>query len=263
MEQRLDVLTQRLDRLSRENRRYRRVAVGALILGCAALLMGQVAPPGVADEVRARRFLLVDDRGGTRAALTVAPDGTALFIVADGSRRPRVSLTVGTSGAPSLAVYDGRGHRRATLGVDGGDAPFLLLADGEERGLATLGVTADGGASLTFSDTAARRRLVAGLITGEPTVALTDAGGKGGVRLAVDGDAPRLGLADTSGDDRLWLALRRDSPVLQFFDRNRLARSGLTTINDDAGIAVMSEGGGSKPGLVLYDKDKKIVWSAP
>ena len=90
MEQRLDVLTQRLDRLSRENRRYRRVAVGALILGCAALLMGQVAPPGVADEVRARRFLLVDDRGGTRAALTVAPDG---------SSRPRSHSSPSTTAA--------------------------------------------------------------------------------------------------------------------------------------------------------------------
>jgi hypothetical protein len=38
---------------------------------------------------------------------------------------------------------------------------------------------------------------------------------------------------------------------------------GLTTFNDEAGIAVMSEGGGGRPGLVLYDKDKKIIWSAP
>ena len=86
---------------------------------------------------------------------------------------------------------------------------------------------------------------------------------KGGVALTTESGVPRLALKDSDGRDRLWVALRLNSPAIQFLNPGGLARSGITTFNEDGGVAVISEAGGSSPGLVLYGKDRNVVWSAP
>jgi hypothetical protein len=87
--------------------------------------------------------------------------------------------------------------------------------------------------------------------------------GKGGVTLTTEDAVPRLSLKDADGRDRLWVALRLGSPAVQFLNPAGLARTGLTTFNDDGGLAVISDAGGASPGLVLYGKDRTVVWSAP
>ena len=77
------------------------------------------------------------------------------------------------------------------------------------------------------------------------------------------GLVPRLALSDGAGGDRLWLAVRLGSPVLQFLDPGGVARTGLTTFNDDTGVAVISATDRSKPGLVLLGNDRSVVWSVP
>ena len=194
MNEQIEILTQRLDRVERHNRAYRRVGAALLILGGAVLLLNQAPAAAAKDEVRARSFVLVDAKGTQRAALGIAKNGDA---------------------------------------------------------------------TLSFYDKEARSRLTVGILDDEPTMFLTDQNRKAGVMLATDADTPRLVLVDKTGRERVWVAVRADSPVLQFFDKNRVARSGLTTFNDDTGVSIMSEGGGGKPGVVLYDKERKIVWSAP
>jgi hypothetical protein len=86
---------------------------------------------------------------------------------------------------------------------------------------------------------------------------------RGGAALTTEGAVPRLSLQDAEGRDRLWVALRLGSPAVQFLNPAGLARSGLTTFNEDGGVAVISDAGGASPGLVLYGKERNIVWSAP
>jgi hypothetical protein len=86
---------------------------------------------------------------------------------------------------------------------------------------------------------------------------------RGGATLTTEGGSPRLALKDAEGRDRLWVALRLGSPAVQFLNPAGLARSGLTSFNDDGGVAVISDAGGASPGLVLYGKERSIVWSAP
>ena len=264
MEESGDRFGRELEHLRRQARWHRRIGITALTLVAAAFVMGQAVPPGLVDEIRAKRLLLVDDEGGTRGALALGPDGSVLFILADGSRKPRTVLSVGPDGAPSLAVYDAEGRRRAALGVDRDGVPALTLTDRDgARPAVAMSVAQEGSARLVFSDAGQRHRLVVGMSDGDPTLILTGEEGKRGVALAVDAESPRLALADRNGTERLWVAIRRDSPVLQFFDDTRVARTGLTTMNADTGIAVLSEASGSTPGLVLYDKDRKVAWSAP
>jgi hypothetical protein len=93
-------------------------------------------------------------------------------------------------------------------------------------------------------------------------VSVHDAG-KGAVQLVNDGLGPRLAVSDSSGSDRAWLAVRLNSPALQFLDPKGIARSGITTINDDSGLAVISGTDGSRPGLVLMGDKRSVIWSAP
>jgi hypothetical protein len=61
----LEDLTRRLDRIERETRRWR---AGSLIAVCAAFLLG-AASVGPSDEIRAKRFVSVDDAGRPRLEL--------------------------------------------------------------------------------------------------------------------------------------------------------------------------------------------------
>lgn len=70
-------LTHRIERLEREARRWRCAAVflGG-VLGIVGLLGATAAGPvPVAEEIRARRFVLVDEAGQQRAYLAMEPAG--------------------------------------------------------------------------------------------------------------------------------------------------------------------------------------------
>ncbi len=220
---------------------HRRALVMLVTLGLGMVLMGQAPGPASPEQVRAQRFVLADGAGTTRGTWSLEPDGTALFQLADGQRRARASLSVGPEGATALRLYDDAGNRRAVLGSD---------ASGSSVALELL-------------DPRGPQRLALGLGAGGASVVLLAPDGKRAARLAVGDESPRLALSDKQGIDRLWVALRADSPAIQFFDGGRVARSGLTTFNDERGVAVVSESDATSHGLILYGKNRDVVWSAP
>jgi hypothetical protein len=196
LSERMDALAERLERVSRQNLRYRRAALGAVVAAAAVTTMGQAPVNRAPGEVRAQRFVLVDASGATRATLGVASDGSTRLELSDAAQRPRIAAT-----------------------VSGEVASLSVVAPGDNR----LGTA-----------------------------------------LTVDRVTSRLSLSDGTGTDRLWVAIRRQSPVVQFLDQKGAPRTGLVTINDDTGLAVVSQStGASVPGLVLYGKDMDVVWSAP
>jgi hypothetical protein len=142
-------------------------------------------------------------------------------------------------------------------------ASRIVLTDsaGAERG--TLGVEADGAAALRLRDASGSERLAVLVAASGPSIALFEPDRKLAAKLLVEGSVPRLALSDRTGSDRLWIAMRMGSPAVQFLGPDGVARSGLVTMNDDTGIAVVSGASGATPGLALYDKDRKVVWSAP
>jgi len=142
-------------------------------------------------------------------------------------------------------------------------ATKIVLADpaGAVRG--TFGVEADGTVALRLSDAAGVERLATAVSAADPSISLFGGDRKTAAKLLVEGGVPRLALSDRTGTDRLWVAVRVGSPVVQFIAPDGVARCGLATMNDDTGIAVVSGATATVPGLVLYNKDRKIVWSAP
>jgi len=104
------------ERLTRLERKNRRLTLAVLLTGVAAALVvtvGMARTEAVPDAVRAHSFVLLDENGKVRAMLAVAKDG------------------------PGLRLSDENGKLRASLGVTE-DGPGLHLLDENGRGLRHL-----------------------------------------------------------------------------------------------------------------------------
>jgi hypothetical protein len=195
-------------------------------------------------------------RAAAAAAFLVAAAGGLAWAQgvtsAAGAPEVRASRIVLVREGRTLAALEpaaGGGARLAFFGA--GDGPRMVLQVG-----------ADGAPSLRLDGSAGDERI--GLrVTGDEARLSVRGRGKTEVTLANDGIAPRLAISDAQGADRVWLAVRLGSPVMQVLDPRGVARTGLTTFNDDSGLAVISGTDRSRPGLVLLGKDRSVVWSAP
>jgi hypothetical protein len=76
---------------------------------------GEASSGPVSDNVRARRFELVDAKGEVRAVLgTQADNGAPGFLVSDSAGRPRVALHVSPDDAPAFDLLDATGALACT-----------------------------------------------------------------------------------------------------------------------------------------------------
>ena len=134
VEQRLEKLEQEL---ATTKRRYRRLLTGGLatvsVIIALLSLMAQTRPSKVQQEVRAREFTLVNERGDIRAVLGEidGEPGLGLFD-SNGQIRVLLNMTESTSrGRSMISLFDSRGKIRTLLSVTG-DEPGLSLYDSRE-----------------------------------------------------------------------------------------------------------------------------------
>ena len=112
----METIARRLDKVERENRRLKTAAVVALAVITAVVLMGQatskLAPPGKPGKVvGAEQFIVHDARGGVRAVLGTAPDGTVRLVLYDRGNpgETRVILSAGPERSPALSFSNKAG----------------------------------------------------------------------------------------------------------------------------------------------------------
>lgn len=125
-------VTERLDRLERDNRRLKRTR-DIILIGIAALLfMGHGAPaakPVVGDQIALRA-----PGGLIRGEMSVGGDGSVRFVLYDPNRTPRFEvLSPPPDGAPALTLYDKDWRRRASLRLDNDGTPHLELYGGDGK----------------------------------------------------------------------------------------------------------------------------------
>jgi hypothetical protein len=120
----------RLERLEKQNRRWKGAVLFVLLIFGTALSMGAAQPPAKVDppakvnrfeEVQAKRFLLLDNKGKVRADLVMSGFGQpALLLYGEkGTERisillekdgnPRISGVVHEEGAPVFQAWDSNG----------------------------------------------------------------------------------------------------------------------------------------------------------
>ena len=124
----LNTLTQRLDRLERENRRLKLAGAIRLLALAAVGAMGQVLPKAVPKVVEAEGFALLDAQGKLRAVLSTSGAGLALSLM-ELNRVPRANLALSSSGEAALSLVDLNAKRRIFLGIDTSGAPRLEFFD--------------------------------------------------------------------------------------------------------------------------------------
>ncbi len=266
----VQALMRRLERVEQDLRWWKRLggalAAVAILLAVVALLAQaqRVRPPVRADgartlgeigatipeEIRAKRFVVVDAAGKERAELGPGPQAgspTALRVYREDGSVGAVLFDLG------LAVYGKEGIPRAEVTMTA-DGPSLRLSDVSERGSkarVSLAVPAPGGASLSLD--------------GDSAV-LALKGDKGGVHLFFDqgGRGPMLQLHDSADRVRVEVGLSgaSESPGVILVD----AKGNPRAVLGAAAIEFPSIGGEillPESSLKLFDREGKVLWQAP
>jgi hypothetical protein len=213
-----DRLIERLDRLDRTNRRWK-VISGATAAALAVLVLVAAAAPraplldqggrpvgGAVSEVRAKRFLLVDDTGKLRAVLGAATGGAVSLGLLDNDDKIRSVLIVDANGTPRLEMLGADETRRVVLSVFPNRSGLGVFGEGA-RGGAILDVAADG--TVTFGLTDRKEHTRAGLLLlpdGTALLNLSDTTQRVRAALGIGNDgSPGLGMWDPDGK-RVWQA---------------------------------------------------------
>jgi hypothetical protein len=115
---------ERLEKLERQNRRFKRAGLVVMLLAGATLLIGQAKSQWKAE---AEMFILKDAEGKVRAELGMAVHG------------------------PHLAFYDAAGTRRAVLGIVQ-KGPGLFFLDTTQKRRVAIGVVEKGPVLLLFDE---------------------------------------------------------------------------------------------------------------
>jgi hypothetical protein len=141
-------LAGRVERLEQAQRRWRRLAAGAVMGLAAVALMGQKPAPRI---VEAERFILRDAAGRVRAELAVDTEQSVALRFRDVDNLPR--LSIGTENGASVLVLNEQGGKvRAGLVTLPHGAPALTLYDTNGKNRAELALTREGAPALTILD---------------------------------------------------------------------------------------------------------------
>jgi hypothetical protein len=146
-------LEQRIVRLERDCRLYKRAAAVAVVLVAAVGVMGHAS---------------------TRTL------DAHKFVLRDAANRPRAELGMDGNQSLALRFKDETGMPRLTLGIEG-DAAVVVLTDKSSKPRATLTVLGQGTPSLTMFDESGKSHAVVSL-TREGTAAVSLLDGNGSVK---------------------------------------------------------------------------------
>lgn len=115
--------------------------IWAVLLLLSILWLGwcmKTSPPvqaqsGIPDEIRAKRFVVVDDEGSDRAMLETLQDGSTRLRLLDAQDKPRAELHVLTDGTPALGLLDAQRKTRIALGTRTDGSWGIVVNDSKGR----------------------------------------------------------------------------------------------------------------------------------
>ena len=259
----LEEIRGRLIRLERQNRRLKQLGAAALIVAASLALMGQASQK---KTVEANEFILRDNSGNVRARLSVDEKFSTTQLVLfdkEGKQGIKAATGLGPYFGSTLTLADGHGRDRVFLNIDDVYGGTLSLAD--QNG--------DSGTHL-HGDTGELPQVTIQHLT-TPTVILERKDQKVGGTL--DADGLSLGL---SGDGNITVVGTKSigfvnpipgalNPLTAAFSPDGLYLTDAQGFQAQLGVSeLVTPSTGethrtSVASLVLFGKDKHVIWKAP
>lgn len=220
----------------------RRAVLVGVAFGILALVgMVGAAREKVPDEIRAKRFTVLDQSGVPALRLSVDRAGTPTITLANKAVSGDIALKVSPDGVPSLELLDGvvavaptglrvadaSGAPRATLDTSGDGLTALSLLARDSRPTARLLVTPEGSAALEVFDKQGTRTIAVGETDGVLKITLT--GVRSNAEIAVLPDGGSSLTLDQYGKSRASFTVSPDGPSrFSMNDRNGRSRASIT-----------------------------------
>lgn len=160
----LERILVRVGRLERESRFWRMVSVFLVLSFGSVLLLGagKSEEMGVPGELRARQFVLVDERGTVVGRLGPLHNGAMGLGFYEMGKKSRVLLSVDQEGGSSLSLIGKDGQGSLLLKADGTGATGLRLLDKQWKTRAALATWPDGSPFVQLTDREGKDRALLG-----------------------------------------------------------------------------------------------------
>lgn len=233
----LDEILRVVQRLEKENRRFKRGALVILLLITALLVLGVAPPPRVLET---EKLLLKDADGRVRGRLELDALGRPSLTFVDVKGLPEVSLLGGTD--PSLILKQAGKDNQIQLGTFTTDLYGLALY-GEDKGQAH-GILAG-----------------LGVFQGVPGLTLYSENGLEQAGLVANKLGPMLSLSDTSGEPKTVLTVSSDSPSFMISDKEGFRT--VIGVNDLESPRTGVKYKTSAASIRLSGSDGSTLWTAP
>lgn len=270
----LQAIIHRVETLETENRRLRRFGLLAVGLLGSLFLMGQ--GEWTPKVVFANSFILRDADGKIRAMLAFCGPWPCLKFL-DVNGRTEAQLDLGTSG-PRLSFSDPDGRLRTYLTVDSDGAQLFLGASGNSQRVELRATDIDAPNVGVFNG---KEVVKLGASEQRGYLNFSGSGGKGQVDLEATGSTGRLMLS--GGDGKTFASIEAQKEQARLGVGTAKTYTLMWAREDGASLGA-GDGEGfeatlgstdlltpstgethktSAASLVLFGKDKKVLWSAP
>ena len=176
-------------------------------LGLGVLSTAQSEDRAVPVEIRARRFVVVDDTGRERAKFGVMEDGETGMVVWNKKKSTAVSVSMDRFEMPRIVLENSKAEALLDFGILGDRYPVLVMRDANGRRRLGVMVTEGGSVGIGLYDEEKRNRCGVALgRDGHPQITLKDDKGRVRASLMLDGrGACALDLFDPKGQERIVL----------------------------------------------------------
>ncbi len=220
----------RLQKLEKQNRYMKLGGLAIVLLAVTTLLTGASKKPEIAEEIRAKKIVLVDEQGKE-------------VIVMD-------SLNNNVS---RINIFDSKGKIRLCLGAVDGN-PILGMND--PNGNNRLRLTADDTSSLlSLSDSKGNLRLYLAADDAISRLSLGDPNGNLRLDLMADDASSLLSLSDSKGNHRLGLSASDTGSMLSLRDSNEKNRLGLVADDASSSLSLRDSKGNVRLGMASRDDE--------
>ena len=265
------VVMDRLEKLEKQNRRIKQIGALALILVGSVLLMGQ-AP--AQRTVEANEFIVKDSAGRKRMGLTVLQGGPVLemfdergepasIVTSDGlvffdSETKRFGSAVNRAILTRTGLFFNDRQGKIVIRLGGSANPDLTSSSEPEPTMSLF----DGNEKERLRANANRTGTGAGFFVNDPD-------GKAVLSLLTDQEKAAITLLAPDKPLGVTLTLDRNATGLQLYGNGSIQLTdseGFMTTIGKTDLVTPRTGETSKTSaasVVLFDKDKKVLWKAP